>query len=122
MTPQLLLSSKQLVKLHKLFNYYTEEELNESMKSAVFYHLTPYYVDRPWKDGNAHPIKDLYESYLSQTYWHTKLDSTPTSYLPVWQKQLFIKTPFYVYFSLINIRKLIITNPLLRKLLGKSKR
>lgn len=67
MSPFLEKSYKDVIKWNNLRNYYTEDILNNALKSPVFLHFVHFINGRPWFIGTKHPCKHLYEKYANKT-------------------------------------------------------
>lgn len=50
-------------------NFYSEEEIQESLNNPVYIHFTPGFTTRPWVKGCNHPKKQVYLDYLYKTPW-----------------------------------------------------
>lgn len=58
-----------IVRLFRLENYYTMEEVRSATDYPVFVHFTPSATKRPWVMGCDHPMKAKWDYYKSLTDW-----------------------------------------------------
>lgn len=67
MSPFLEKSYKDVIKWNGLKNYYTENIINDALKSPVFLHFVHFINGRPWFNNTNHPCKNLYKKYANET-------------------------------------------------------
>lgn len=62
---------KQVLKIRRSKDFYSEKEFNDAVKSPGIVHFTTCFLDglRPWIDGNKHPYRKEYLRYKSMSPW-----------------------------------------------------
>ena len=70
-TLMVLLDYKDIMKLRKPRNFYSEEEVRRAVASSCMIHFTRLFlvVNRPWIKKNNHPLRELFEEYWKMTPW-----------------------------------------------------
>lgn len=107
MTPFFVMNASQIKKYHKISTFYSETELKEARVNPVFCHLTPYLVDRPWIEGNFHPLKKKYRNLQEKTPWPNLVISKGNTNLEPWVKNLFHLLPPSIFiYSLNGLKKI----------------
>lgn len=104
LTPFYVMNVKQLKKYHNIVSkYYTQEEINYAIKNPVFCHLTPYLTDRPWVEGNSHPLKKIYLEFQKETYWANVQRKNNGKQLKPWLKTAFKFLPNDVFIKIVQL-------------------
>ncbi len=110
--PELIcMNSKQLKRIYKMKNFYTDEEILEANKNKVIIHYITKWYNRPWYGSCTHPYKNFYIEYLSKTNFNKDLLSGKLKSRIIFQKYLFENFPFFVYLAferLFDFRRKII--------------
>ncbi len=69
LTPTFIMSYKNLKAYYGLWNnYYTEQEIRESVKNPAIIHYTSSHIGRPW-ENDAHPLSFVYQKYWERSPW-----------------------------------------------------
>lgn len=63
-------------KVHSLKNYYTYDEILESLNKPYIYHMLSYLETRPWEKNKIHPFNFIYEQYRKLWDSDFKLEET----------------------------------------------
>lgn len=65
------LSYKDIMKLRRPRDYYTEDEIKEAVRYPSIVHLTNTFIikNRAWYEDNNHPMKKTYAQYKALTPW-----------------------------------------------------
>ena len=63
MTSMFQLNRKDILRLYRLSDYYTDSEISYAKEHPVFVHFTPNMTTRPWERHCRHPLKDMYWQY-----------------------------------------------------------
>lgn len=98
MPEMITMSSKQIKKLYKMKDFYTEQQLKEARTNPTIIHYICKFYNRPWFKECTHPYKD---SFLK--YYNGKLISKPLSIKIKLRKFVFLNFPFSVYCIIENI-------------------
>jgi len=93
-------TEKQIKRLFKIKNYYTQKELDEAVKNPVIVHFISKFYGRPWMLGCTHPLKELYINAISKTPWNLKLEKSKMRMGVKIRKFVFFKMPFFIYLML----------------------
>jgi len=74
-----------LRQIKKYFNdhavFYTKQEIESAKANPVILHFTPSFTSRPWVEGCAHPLKELYKKSLMRTPWRGAKNTVDNSKL-----------------------------------------
>ena len=111
MPPMFVYSAKQLKKMYKLEDYYSDMQLYKVRERPTIVHFTINYFNRPWNEPCYHPLKETYRYYMEQTIWKNEIIYNPIdkktkfvyflhNHFPFWMELLFYK--------LIEVKKLLI--------------
>ena len=65
------LKYKNLLRAKRVSQYYTEEEVAETIKNPCIVHFTTCFMDgsRPWIENNRHPMLDKYLEFKGRSEW-----------------------------------------------------
>lgn len=77
--PMIEMSVKEICKLGKISNYYSQREIDNAVNNPVVVHFTEEFYNRPWFTPCTHPYKHLYLKYASLIPWHGDALSHPIS-------------------------------------------
>lgn len=69
MPPLFKFTSKQIISLFKMKQYYPQNEMENAVNYPIVIHYTDEFFNRPWFKNCTHPLKGLYQHYLSMTPW-----------------------------------------------------
>ncbi|MDY3002436.1 MAG: glycosyltransferase family 8 protein [Romboutsia timonensis] len=70
MTVFYTMKREDIIKYYKIeTEFYSQEEINESLNDEIYIHYTPGFTSRPWIKGCRHPRKHLYWKYLEISPW-----------------------------------------------------
>lgn len=73
MTIDVVHTYKEIKKLRKPTNFYTEQELSKAVKSPVIIHYTTnMLIIRPWFSNTDHPLANYFSKYLQLSPWKDK--------------------------------------------------
>lgn len=97
MPEMLCMTAKQLKKLYRIKEFYTEEELREGRKNPIIIHYITKWYNRPWYKSCTHPLKEKYIQYLNETDFNKTLLEGNLKKRILLQKQIFEKMPFLVF-------------------------
>lgn len=100
--PMFMYSVKQIKKLFKIKNYYTQEEIDKAKKEPIVIHYTGELYNRPWCLGCTHPLKQYYLYYIEKTPWAGNIIEKPFSKNCRIQNWIYYHCPFIVYFMMIR--------------------
>lgn len=103
MNPMIFLNSKQINKLFKHNNYYSQEELDYAKLNPIFIHYTEEMYNRPWNKECTHPYKDKYVEYYDLYTEHSILEEHCMQKNARIQKYIFERFPFIVYFIMLRL-------------------
>lgn len=104
MMPELLImNNKQLKKLYKMKEYYSDEILEYAKKDIRIIHYLTKFFNRPWYNPCTHPLKEEYMKYLSKTGFGIKLINDNLKFKIRLQKFIFEKTNFHVFLILERV-------------------
>ena len=98
MPEMIIMNEKQLKKLYKINNFYTERQLEEARKDPYIVHYISKFYNRPWFKECTHPYKEDF-----QKYFKGELKSNPLSNKVKIRKFIFEHFPFYVYCKVENL-------------------
>lgn len=72
LTPTFLMSYNNLKAYFKLWdNYYTRDEIRESVKQPAIIHYTSANIGRPW-ENSRHPRARIYQKYWKKSAWKSE--------------------------------------------------
>lgn len=84
--------------------FYSEQEINESLKKPVYIHYTPGFTSRPWVKGCKHPKKNIYIEYLKISPWNdVKLEKNNQNIKVKFVNFLYNNIPFNIANNVCNI-------------------
>lgn len=69
MTPMLTFKAEEAEKFFEVFNYYSQQELDEAISNPIFIHYVGGFFARPWFKNGNHPKQDLYRFYMERSPW-----------------------------------------------------
>ncbi|WP_337935639.1 glycosyltransferase family 8 protein [Jutongia sp.] len=73
MTIDLVYSQREIIKLRRPSNFYTEKELEEAKNKPVIIHYTTNMrVIRPWFSNTDHPLAGEFQKYMKLSVWKEK--------------------------------------------------
>lgn len=103
MPPMFNFTSKQILSLFKMKQYYTQSELNKATSSPIVIHYTDEFFNRPWFSNCTHPLKNLYLSYKAKSPWK----DVPLKYKELSknckiQNWVYANCPFWIYKLMIR--------------------
>lgn len=98
MPEMIMMTEKQLKKLYKLREFYTEEQLEIARKDPYIVHYISKFYNRPWFEECTHPYKSDF-----QKYYMDKLKSNPFNKKVKARKFVFDYFPFVVYNNMEKI-------------------
>lgn len=58
---------KKYYKVNKI-EYYSEEQIKQSIANPIILHLMDFYGIRPWQENNIHPFNEIYRYYYFQLF------------------------------------------------------
>lgn len=98
MPPMFNFTSKQILSLFKMKQYYTQSELDKAVSTPIVIHYTDEFFNRPWFSNCTHPLKNLYLSYKTKSPWK----DVPLKYKELSknckiQNWVYANCPFWVY-------------------------
>lgn len=67
-----LFSSSRAKKLFNIKKFYSQEEIDDSMKDPVIIHFISKFFRRPWESGCSHPYLDEYNLYLKKSGFYSE--------------------------------------------------
>ena len=112
MMPEMIsMTVKQSNILYNVHNYYTQDEINEAVKSPVIIHYIEKFYSRPWKIDCTHPMKDRFFYYLDKTTFSKSLDERGLNKKIQFRKKIYDKYPFIIYVifeKILNIRRIFL--------------
>lgn len=96
--PEIIMyNEKQIKKLYRLQNYYSDKELQDAKENPVIIHFISKFYNRPWNKKCTHPYKDLYLAALSKTGFSTKLENKELPKKVKLRKKIYEIFPFEIY-------------------------
>lgn len=103
MPPMFNFTSKQILSLFKMKQYYTQSELDKAISTPIVIHYTDEFFNRPWFSNCTHPLKNLYLSYKAKSPWK----DVPLKYKELSknckiQNWVYANCPFWVYKLMIR--------------------
>lgn len=98
MPEMIIMNEKQLKKLYKMDNFYTESQLEEARKDPYIVHYISKFYNRPWFKECTHPYKEDF-----QKYFKGELKSKSLSNKVKIRKFIFKHFPFFVYCKIENL-------------------
>ena len=98
--------AKHIKNLYDIETYYSQEELDEAVKTPVIIHYITKFYNRPWFKSCTHPLKNLYIENLEKTPFEVKLFEGNLSFKIRLRKFVFTHFPFPVYSFLERILNL----------------
>lgn len=103
MPPMFNFTSKQILSLFKMKQYYTQSELDKAISTPIVIHYTDEFFNRPWFSNCTHPLKNLYLSYKAKSPWK----DVPLKYKELSknckiQNWIYANCPFWVYKLMIR--------------------
>lgn len=103
MPPMFNFTSKQILSLFKMKQYYTQSELDKAISTPIVIHYTDEFFNRPWFSNCTHPLKNLYLSYKAKSPWK----DVPLKYKELSknckiQNRVYANCPFWVYKLMIR--------------------
>lgn len=103
MNPMFMFPVKKIKSLFKMETYYTQEEIDNAIAHPKVIHYTGELYNRPWFKNCTHPLKQVYQNYLSRSPWK---DNEPeykemTKNCRI-QKRVYENAPFWVYKAMIR--------------------
>ena len=103
MPPMFNFTSKQILSLFKMKQYYTQSELDKAISTPIVIHYTDEFFNRPWFSNCTHPLKNLYLSYKAKTPWK----DIPLKYKKLSknckiQNWVYANCPFWIYKLMIR--------------------
>ena len=102
-SPMYTYTADKIKKMHKIEQYYSQEEIDEAISKPVFIHYTDGFFGRPWNRDCTHPKKELYLKYMEQSYWNGKIDDAKLNKNVVLMRKLYNYLPFKFYCVLTRI-------------------
>jgi lipopolysaccharide biosynthesis glycosyltransferase len=111
--PMFMYSVKEIKKLFKVNNYYTQAEIDNAKENPVVIHYTGEMYNRPWCYGCTHPLKQYYLEYLEKTPWAGLMEEKELSKNCKIQNWVYNYCPSFVY--LIMIRFIEIRHILMKR-------
>lgn len=102
------LKSKQIKKLYKMKNFYSQEELDSATANPTIIHYISKFYNRPWFKKCTHPMKDLYVKYLECTPFGLVLQDGDLKRSVRIRRFVFNNFPFCIYTlfeRVLNIRR-----------------
>lgn len=105
------MTAKQLKRIYKMKQFYTESELDEARKNPYIIHYITKWYNRPWFKSCTHPLKDKYIENLNKTGFDTNLLEGKLKRRILFQKKFFEIMPFTLFIMLqraFDIRRRII--------------
>ncbi len=95
MTIEFVYDYKDIIKLRRPKNYYTKEEIKESVQKPYIIHYTTNMTTiRPWYKNSDHPRKDDFlEIYYDNKYFSNKLEEFSTNSVKYKFLRLFLSLP-----------------------------
>lgn len=109
----LIMSSKQIKRLYKIKDYYSDEVLKDANQDIRIIHYLYKFYNRPWNKSSTHPLKDEYIKYLSMAGFSTNFTEENVKPQIELQRKLFEKLNFYVFLMierLLDVRRKIKCN------------
>ncbi len=98
MPEMIMMTEKQLRKLYKIKNFYSEEKLEEARKNPCIVHYISKFYNRPWFKECNHPFKNDF-----QKYYTGEIKSKPLTNKIRLRKWIFTHLPFTIYSLLENM-------------------
>ena len=98
MPEMIMMSERQIKKLYKMPNFYSEQQLESSRINPVIIHYICKFYNRPWFKECTHPYKSEFLKY-----YEGELKSSSLSIKIKFRKFVFNKLPFPIYCMLENI-------------------
>lgn len=102
------LKSKQIKKLYKMKNFYSQEELDSATSKPVIIHYISKFYNRPWFKKCTHPMKDLYVKYLECSPFELVLQDGDLKRSVRIRRFVFNNFPFCIYTlfeRILNIKR-----------------
>ena len=73
MTIEATYSYKDILKLRRPTNYYSENDINEAVNNPIIIHYTTNMrTIRPWFSNTNHPLSDIFIKYFNMSPWKEK--------------------------------------------------
>lgn len=84
-------------------NYYSREEIEDSIQNPVIYHFFRFLGEFPWDKHSIHPDRELFDFYLGMSLWkdYKKEKSEATTLMKI-EKILYILLPKSVFLRLFK--------------------
>ena len=98
MPEMMMMNEKQIKKLYKMPNFYSEQQLEFARINPVIIHYICKFYNRPWFKECTHPYKNEFLKY-----YEGELKSNPLSIKIIFRKFVFNKLPFSIYCMIENI-------------------
>ena len=110
LTPTFIMSYQNLMMYFRLWsNYYSKQEIEESVRNPAIVHYTSSNIGRPW-ENNRHPKAKVYQKYWRKSAWR---DIPMSGFKPSYDKKqrrvywLYQHVPMGILQSLSNLKRRI---------------
>ncbi len=90
-------NSKQVKRLFKLKNFYSQSEIDKSMENPVVIHYISKFFMRPWENSCTHPYLDEYVFYAKKSGFYEKELCKKEKFGVCLRKTVYRLCPFVVY-------------------------
>lgn len=109
MMPEMLyMTVNQSDFLYNVYNYYSQNEINDAINNAVIIHYIEKFTGRPWIAECSHPLKNRYLELLNKSEFDKELVKDGFSKHVKMRKYVFEHFPFIVYVifeKILDIRR-----------------
>lgn len=106
MTSLFQLRKSDILRLYRLPDYYSDDEIFYAKEHPVFVHFTPNMTTRPWEQHCTHPFRDMYWKYRLEGMGEEKVLSNDNRTLKLrilgW---IYRKLPIGVYCMITGLRR-----------------
>lgn len=111
MSQYLYFTRKQLMKLFRIRQFYSDNEIQEAKAQPVVIHFLNKFYGRPWHSGSEHPYAGVFDDYIDKYNISLEKQDKPTDRGIAIRKYIYEHFPFalYLFFEyLLDIKRRIV--------------